>query len=451
MPRPWQINRRTFLLGAGSAVALPLLDAMLPTVARAATVAAPAQIAPTRMAFLYVPNGVTIPDWTPAQTGANYTLPRILQPLAEHKSDFSVLTGLAQHNGFALGDADGDHARASASFLTGVHPRKTAGADIRAGVSVDQVAAMKVGDATALRSLELTCETGRHTGSCDSGYACAYQYNLAWRSPTMPVNPESSPKQVFDRLFGDTAGGASASESAGKRALFRKSILDFVADDARRLESRVGQQDQRKLDEYLTAVREIERRVELSEKTAPRLPGGTRAPEMYESFEEHMHLMFDMLTLAFQTDSTRIATFIISHEGSNRPYPFINVKEGHHDLSHHQSLPDKIEKITEINTFHIQQLAYFLAKLKSIKEGDRTLLDNSMILYGSGISDGNAHNHDNLPILLAGRGNGTITPGRHIRAASETPLNNLYLSMLDRMGAPVDRFGDSTARFEPIA
>ncbi len=329
-------------------------------------------------------------------------------------------------------------------------PAKPPDADIRAGTSVDQLAAMKIGDATALRSLELSCETGRHTGSCDSGYACAYQYNLAWRSPTMPVNPESNPKSVFERLFGDATGGAGASESAAKRAMLHKSILDFVADDARSLQSNLGQQDQRKIDEYLTAIREIERRVELAEKTAPRLPDGTRAPEMYESFEEHVRLMFDMLTLAFQTDSTRIATFIIGHEGSNKPYPFIGIKEGHHDISHHQSQPDKIEKITQINTYHVQQFAYFLEKLKSIREGEHTLLDNSMILYGSGICDGNAHNHDNLPILLAGKGGGTITPGRHIRASSETPLNNLYLSMLDRIGAPADRFGDSTGRFEHI-
>ena len=451
MAKPFHIPRRTFLRGVGAAMALPLLDAMVPSITRAATASVASSKTPTRMAFCYVPNGATMPQWTPAEAGTDFAFPRILQPLERFRKDLCVLSGLAQKNGYALGDGAGDHARASASFLTGAHPRKTSGADIHVGVSADQIAASAIGDQTTLPSLELSCEAGRRTGSCDSGYACAYQFNLSWRSETMPVNPESDPKQVFERLFGDTSGGADSKQAASRRALFQKSILDFVRDDARTLQGRVGTNDRRKLDEYLTAVRQIEKRVELAEKSAPRLPAGVHAPEMYDDYEEHVRLMFDMLALAFQTDSTRVATFIIGHEGSNRPYPFIGISDGHHDLSHHRGNPETIEKITQINTFHARQFAYFLEKLSSIKEGDGKLLDNCMILYGSGIADGNAHTHEDLPILLAGSGGGTITPGRHIVAPKRTPLNNLFLSMLDRAGAPIERFGDSTGRFDAIA
>ena len=452
MSKRWQIHRRTFLRGVGAAIALPMLDAMAPSlssVVRGAN-ATPASF-PKRMAFVYVPNGATMADWTPATTGAAFELPRILQPLAAHKRDLCVLSGFAQKNGFANGDGAGDHARASASFLTGAQPRKTSGRDIRAGISVDQVAAQQIGDQTCLPSLELSCDAGRRLGNCDSGYSCAYSYNISWRSESMPMNPEVHPKQVFERLFGSTSGGRDSQQARTRRAMFQKSILDFVSEDARQLHARLGSSDQRKVDEYLTAVREIEKRVELAEKTAQRLPSGVIAPDMYTSFEEHIRLMFDMLVLAFHTDSTRVSTFIIGHEGSNRPYPFIGVSDGHHDVSHHQGKADTIEKITRINTFHVRQLGYFLDRLKSIREGDGSLLDNSMIVYGSGISDGNRHNHDDLPVLLAGRGGGTITPGRHIKAPDRTPLNNLYVSMLDRVGAPVETFGDSTGRFEDIA
>ena len=452
MSTKWHIHRRTFLRGVGAAVALPVLDAMVPSlgsVTRAAS-ASPAGF-PKRMAFIYVPNGATMPHWTPKTVGAGFELPRILEPLAAHKDDLCVLTGFAQRNGLALGDGPGDHARASASFLTGAHPRKTSGADIRAGVSVDQIAAQRVGDQTVLPSLELTADAGPRVGACDSGYACAYQFNIAWRSETMPVMPEGDPRQVFERLFGDASGGLDSQQARTRRAMFNKSILDFVADDAKRLQSRVGRNDKRKLDEYLTAVRDIEKRVELAAKSAPRVPSGLRAPEGYDGFEQHVRLMFDMLALAFQTDSTRVSTFIMSHEGSNRSYPEIGVNDGHHNLSHHFGDAGNIEKITRINTFHARQFAYFLDKLKSIKEGDGNVLDNSMIVYGSGLGDGNRHNHDDLPVLLAGRGGGTITAGRHLKTSGNMPLNNLFLSMLDRMGAPTDRFGDSTGRYDAIA
>ena len=448
----WQIHRRTFLRGVGAAMALPMLDAMAPSlgsVVRAAN-ATSAKL-PKRMAFVYVPNGVTMSQWTPDAVGAGFEFKRILEPLNPHKKDITVLSGFDQRNGFALGDGAGDHARAAASFLTGAHPRKTSGSDIRAGISADQVAATVIGNQTVLPSLELSCDAGPRLGACDSGYSCAYQFNLSWRSETMPINPEVDPKQVFERLFGDTSGGRDSQQARTRRAMFQKSILDFVREDARHLQSRLGQNDRRKLEEYFAAIRAIEKRVELAHQSAPRLPADVRAPEPFESFEEHVRLMFDMLALAFQTDSTRIGTFIVSHEGSNRTYPFIGVNDGHHNLSHHFGNAQNIEKITQINTFHARQFAYFLERLKSIPEGDGTLLDNCMIMYGSGLGDGNAHNHNNLPILLAGRGGGTISPGRHIKAPKDTPLNNLFCSMLDRVGAPVDRFGDSTGKFEAIA
>ena len=439
----WQIHRRTFLRGVGAAIALPMLDAMAPSLGSvvSAATATPGKM-PKRMAFCYVPNGATMDQWTPSRLGTDFDLPRILAPLAPHQKDLCVLSGLDQRNGMPLGEGPGDHARASARFLTGVHPRKTSGRDIKAGISVDQIAAQQVGRQTVLPSLEL---------SCDSGYACAYQYNIAWRDEQMPVMPEVDPRQVFERLFGDTTGGRGSAEARSRRAMFQKSILDFVSDDARQLQRRLGSGDQRKVDEYLTAIRDIERRVTLASQSVAELPPDVRAPDAHENFEQHVRLMFDMLVLAFQTDSTRIATFILSHEGSNRSYGHLGVNEGHHELSHHQRRAEKIEKITKINTFHVQQFAYFLEKLKSVKEGDGTLLDNSMIVYGSGIRDGDRHDHADLPILLAGRGGGTITPGRHLRASKNTPLNNLFLSMLDRAGAKADRFGDSTGRYEAIA
>jgi hypothetical protein len=331
-----------------------------------------------------------------------------------------------------------------------VHPRKTSGADIRAGVSVDQVAAMKVGGETALPSLELSVDSGKRMGSCDSGYSCAYSYNISWRSETMPMLPEVEPRAVFERLFGDVKSGRTSTEARSRRAALQKSILDFVQADAGRVRSRLGMGDRRKLDEYLSSVREIEQRVEKMERSAKELPADARVPEGYEGFEAHAKLMFDMLVLAFQTDSTRVATFILGHEGSNRPYPSIGVNDGHHDVSHHQGNPTQIEKITKINTLHASLFAYFLEKMKGVKEGEGSLLDQSMIVYGSGIGDGNRHNHDDLPVLLAGHGGGTIAGGRHVKVG-KTPLNNVYLSMLDRMGCGVERLGDSTAKFDGLA
>lgn len=445
MNRGWQISRRTVLRGLGTAMTLPLLDAMAPAAALAAE---EAKKSPTRMAFVYVPNGKHMPDWTPAAEGADFELPYILEPLKAVKSDMLVLSGLAQDHGRAHGDGPGDHARALASFLTGQQARKTHGADIKVGVSVDQVAARQAGQHTKFASLELGCDRGAQAGNCDSGYSCSYSTNISWRTDTTPQAKEIDPKLAFERLFST----GSFAERSSKRAKFRKSVLDFVLEDARDLQAKLGVKDQRKLDEYLNSVREIEQRIDVAAATPAAPPPNFPQPAgIPEDYAEHIRLMYDLLLLAFQGDLTRVATFVVANEGSNRAYPFIGVPDGHHDLSHHGGNAEKQNKIREINRFHTTHLAYFLEKMKSTQDGDGTLLDHSMILYGSGIGDGNAHNHDNLPIVLAGRGGGTIASGRHIKLEKETPLNNLYLSMLDRMDSPVDALGDSTGRLPGLS
>jgi hypothetical protein len=442
MTKSWQISRRTVLRGMGTAIALPWLDAMTPALARAGE---HRKQAPTRMAFVYVPNGMHMPDWTPAAEGPEFELPYISEPLAKVKDQLLVLSGLAQDHGRSHGDGPGDHARALSSFLTGAQARKTHGADIRLGVSVDQVAAAKVGQRTRFPSLELGCDRGAQAGTCDSGYSCAYSTNISWRSETTPQAKEIDPKLAFERLF---MGGADAS---ARRQRQRKSVLDFVREDARDLKAKLGVKDQRKLDEYLNSVRELERRIDAAgdepEILVPDYPKPEGIPKDYA---QHIRLMYDLLALAFEGDLTRVATFVVANEGSNRSYSFIDVPDGHHDLSHHGGDEEKQRKIREINRFHVTHLAYFLEKLQAISEGERSLLDNTMIVYGSGIGDGNRHNHDNLPILLAGRGGGTIKSGRHVRYEKETPLNNLYLSMLDRIDSAVDALGDSNGRLESL-
>ncbi|MBL9174603.1 MAG: DUF1552 domain-containing protein [Verrucomicrobiales bacterium] len=430
--------RRTFLRGLGTLMALPPLESLV----RAGD---PAGVIPTRMAFVYVPNGANMADWTPTDTGSAYRMPYILEPLEEVRSDVMVLTGLTHDKGRPHGDGAGDHARASASYLTATQARKTSGVDIRVGVSVDQVVAQKVGDRTPFRSLELGCDRGQSSGSCDSGYSCAYQYNISWRTPTAPMPPETSPRLAFERLFA-SADPSETAEQRELRRVRRRSILDFVLEDARQLEPKLGRTDQRKLDEYLSSVRDLERRIEGAEKVAAELPPDTFPKGTPADYPTHVRLMYDLLVLAFQTDTTRVATYIAAHDGSNRPYPFVGVTDGHHDLSHHGHDPEKKKKIARINRFHSEQFAYFLRKMREVREGGGTLLDHSMIVYGSGLADGNAHAHDNLPILLCGQGGGSLSSGRHVRVPKETPMANLFLEMMDRMGVRQERFGDSTGR-----
>ncbi|OWK47225.1 DUF1552 domain-containing protein [Fimbriiglobus ruber] len=453
------VSRRTALKGLGTVVALPWLESLA---SAAAPVAAPVgtgtQAAGSavirRAAFLYMPNGVNMQYWVPKEEGKLGTLPEILQPLEPFKDHLNVLTNLALDKAKPNGDGPGDHARAMSAFLTGRQPRKTYGADIRVGTSADQHIAAAVGDHTRFSSLELGIERGQQAGNCDSGYSCAYSSNLSWRSESTPNAKEVDPKLVFDRLFGGY-DSKEQSEARAKRDLYNKSILDFVSEDTKALGSRLGQGDQRKLDEYLTAVREIEQRIEKMRRAAvdrkpipkPNVPEPAGIPS--KDVAEHIRLMCDMMVLAFQTDLTRVVTLPFANDGSNRPYPFIGVPEGHHDLSHHGRDSKKLEKIKKINTFYATQLAYLLGKMKAVKEANgSTLLDNVMLVYGSGIGDGDRHNHDDLPILFMGKGGGSVEAGRHLKYPKDTPLMNLYLSIFDRMGAPVERFGDSTGRLK---
>lgn len=447
------LSRRTILKGMGVALSLPWLEAMGLQTSWAAGNTPVKQAAPNRMAFLYVPNGVNMDGWRgginlKADAPLPSKLPPILQPLNNVRASISLLTGLAADKARSHGDGGGDHARAMSAFLTGAQPRKTDGANIRSGVSADQIAAARLGDRTRLASLEVGTEASKLAGGCDSGYSCIYQSNMSWRSATQPMPKEVNPKMIFERLF-----GSGTDLERVRRDAQRKSVLDAVRDDFRELNVRLGADDQRKLDEYFTAVRELELRIQ---KTAtgnqPKLPANILAPKgIPESYAEHLRQLADLVVLAFQTDTTRVSTFVMANEGSNRAYPFINVREGHHNLSHHGNDTQKLAKIQDINLFHTAQLAYFLEKLQSVKEGDGTLLDHSMIVYGSGNGDGNRHNHDDLPILLAGRGCGTIRPGRHIAYEQQTPLNNLWVSLLNRMDIRDVQFGDSTGELKKLA
>jgi hypothetical protein len=446
--RGGRISRRTVLRGLGTAVALPLLDAMLPSPLAAA--AAPGRVrAPRRMAVLYVPNGAIMPDWTPKAEGALTELPAILQPLAAVREDVLVLSGLTCDKARPNGDGAGDHARASSAFLTGCQARKTAGANFRAGVSADQVAAARLGNRTRLPSLELGIERFRGTGNCDSGYSCVYEHTLSWRGPTSPLPTEVDPQLVFDRLFSARPNDPDRL----KRSRLRASVLDAVREEARDLDRRLGGADRQKLDQYLSCVRELELRIARAEKLPPvRLPDGAgRVKGPPADLAEHFRLMCDLLVLAFQTDVTRVVTFMLGREGSEQRYRMIGISEGHHELTHHRGDPAMQAKVRAINTYHVRQFAYLLGKLKSVREGGGTLLDGCMIAYGSGNGDGNRHTHHDLPVLLAGKGGGTIKTGRHVRYPRETPLNNLWLAMLDRMGARTEKLGDSTGPLEGLA
>jgi hypothetical protein len=387
-------------------------------------------------------------NWNPDYEGKLETLPRILKPLDKFKGDFNLLGNLTHNAGRALLDGAGDHGRCCASYLSGVQPRKTM-VDIKASQSFDQIVANQVGQKTRFKSLEVGMEDSRQAGDCDSGYSCAYTNNLAWRSETQPLPPILNPRALFDRLFG--ADAALSPEARKRRALYRRSILDLVSSDAKRLALDLGPTDQRKLDEYLSSVREIELQIERAEKDNSRIDPGMEKPYGIPSdFAEHFRLMTSMMTVAFQADLTRVATFLVTHEGTSRAYREIGIPDGHHPLTHHRNQPALMEKVAQINTYHVQQFAGWLEKLKSIQEGDSNLLDNSMIVYGAGLSDGNRHLHEDLPTLIAGRAGGKFQTGRRIVYRRETPMCNLFVTMMDRMGVPVDHFGDSNGALEGL-
>jgi hypothetical protein len=455
--RHGSLTRRHFLRGLGACLALPAFESLRPLSLQAGSVTAPGALgttatgAPLRMAYVYFPNGAHQENWWPKGEGADFVLGRTMQPLEKLKDRLQVISGLDHRNATAGNDGAGDHARANGTFLTGVRVRKTAGADIHAGESIDQVVAGRVGHLTRFPSLELSCDSVRKSGSCDSGYSCAYQFNLAWRSPTLPLAPEPNPRFVFERLFGSGAAGERR-DNLQLRHQQQRSILDFVLDDARALHGQLGSRDQQKLGEYLESVREIETRIERAEQFGAAPDPGVATPAgIPPTYEEHVRLMYRMLALAFQTDSTRVATFLLAHDGSNRAFPEIGIPEGHHYLSHHGNKQDMMEKIAEIDLWYARQFAWFLEQLDQIQDVDgHSVLHNSMIVYGCGNADGNRHTHHNLPIILAGGGGGTLHPGRYVKVASE-PATNLFLSMADRFGMQdLERFGDSTGRIATI-
>ena len=449
-------TRRNFLRGLGACLALPAFESLMPfsTFAAASAQAGgvAAKAAPTRMAFVYVPNG-TIPSvwWPEGDAGKNFVMPRTLEPLENLREKMQIISGLGDVSAEPGPDGPGDHARAGGTFLTGVRIKKTAGSDIYAGVSIDQVVAHQTGHLTRFPSLELTCDSVRKAGDCDSGYSCAYGYNMAWRSPTQPLTPEPNPRLVFERLFG-TGTQSERIENLKRRQQAQHSILDFVLDDAASVQQKLNGRDKQKLDQYLSSVREIEQRIQRAEQMPVPNPAVDAPAGIPAEFEEHIALMFDMLLLAFQTDSTRIATVLLAGEGSNRTFPEIGLSEGHHNLTHHKNDPEMIAKVKEIDLWYVKQLSKFLTKMDSTKDSDgQSLLHNSMIVYGSGNADGNRHTHSNLPILLAGGGGGAFKAGRYVKV-KPTPITNLYLSMADRMGVQgLASHGDSTGRLEDIS
>ena len=429
------IPRRTFLRGVGkAAVALPFLDAMTPAFA-----AAPK--APVRLAFLYVPNGIDMKNWNIETEGAFGAFPRIMKPLEAFRNDMIQIGNLTHNSGRALLDGAGDHGRCAGSYLTGIQVRKST-TDIKASISCDQIIANQVGEDTRFASLELGMDDSRQAGDCDSGYSCAYTNNLAWRSETQPLPPILDPRVLFERLFG--AGPVLSPEARERQARQRRSILDFVISETKKMQSSLGPTDRRKLEEYLSSIREVERQLERAERDSIQIDPGMEKPYgVPPDFGEHFKLMSDMMTIAFQADLTRVITFLMTREGTSRSYREIGISDGHHPCTHHQGKTDLMEKVTQINEYHSKQLAGWLTKLKSIPEGDSNLLDNSMIVYGAGLSDGNRHLHEDLPTLLIGSGGGYFKGGRRVIFRKETPMCNFHLTLMERMGVKVDNFGDA--------
>jgi hypothetical protein len=435
------LPRRTFLRGLGAALSLPLLDSMVPAQTPLSKTAAQPQI---RLGLCFIPHGAVINNWTPIGEGSDFEISRALAPLEPFRNQLVVISNLAHRNAAPAGPGDngGDHTRSPAVYLNGVHPKRTDGADIRAGITIDQIAAEKIGQQTPLPSLELAIEDfSGLVGSCDVGFSCAYMNTISWRTPTTPLPMEINPRVVFDRLFGD---GATAEERL-ERIEQERSILDAVTSDVRRLEGKLGPTDRNRVAEYLDTVREIERRIQLAEKqngsniAVPATPSG-----IPDDHQAHTHLMFDLMAVAFQADITRISTFMMAREVSYRTFPMLGISEGFHPASHHQNNPARLENLTKINTYHVSLLAHFLEKLRSTPDGDGNLLDHSLVLYGSGMSNSNIHNHSPLPVLVAGGAAGKMKGGRHLKYPENTPMANLLLTILDKAGVPQESVGDST-------
>jgi hypothetical protein len=448
------MNRRNFLRGLGACIALPTLGSLIPSRLAGATtspsLATTATGAPLRTGFVYFPNGAIPAKWWPEGGLTDFSLNSTLQPLNAVRKHIQVLGGLDHRNANAGADGGGDHARGNSVFLTGVRLNKSA-TDVRAGISIDQVMANQIGHLTRFPSLEMTCDANRRSAGCDSGYACSYVYNVSWKNPTTPMTPEANPRLMFERLFGAGSHGERAA-NAQRRMATRKSVLDFVVEDARRMTRRLDLNDRAKMDQYLTGVRDIERRIQQAEQFGPNADPAVATPSGIPSTQlEYVDVMYEMLALAFQTDSTRVATMIMGHDGDNRSFSEIGITEGHHDLSHHQNNADRVEKVATIDRWYVTQFARFLQKLEGIQDVDgNSLLHNTRILYGSGNADGNRHTHENLPLILAGGGGGLLSPGRYVQYDGK-PVSNLFLSLADQVGVTnLERFGDSTARLGNI-
>lgn len=434
------LPRRTFLRGVGATLALPLLHSMVPALARAEDLILPAQ----RLFIGYVPNGIIMDKWTPLDEGANFKFPASLEPLAAFRDKVTVLSGFACKPAMPQpGEGTGDHVRASAAYLTGAHPKKTEGADIFCGESMDQMAANHIGDTTQMRSLEVALDPNELIGACEAGWSCAYANTLSWRNATTPLPMENQPRAVFERLFGDSDD--TTQEAREVRLFEERSILDSLLAEVSQLQKTLPQDDRQKIDQYLQAIRDAERRIEIAERSQRVLPEMERpAGGIPDTFAEHARLMFDLQLMAFQTDITRVSTFMMSREVSPRSYPELGIPDPHHGLSHHQDNPVQMDKLARLNRHHIEQLAYFMDGLSNTADGEGSLLDNIVMLYGCGISDGNKHLHTDLPVLLAGGGSGTLPGGRHLRVAEDTPISNLQLTMLQNFGVQRDVLGDST-------
>lgn len=452
------LSRRRFLRGLGACIALPAFESLVPRAARSAYGATPlgpagrlattASGAPLRTAWVYVPNGAIPSTWWPnGEPGRDFQLNKTMESLAGMKNKFQVLSGLNDTPGDQGPDGGGDHARAGGTYLTGVRINKS-NTDIRAGISIDQVIAGQIGHLTSLQSLELTCDDVRTTGGCDSGYGCAYEFNMSWKAPTQPATPEPNPRLVFERMFGAGAPG-TRKENLRRRMGQQKSILDYVMQDAAAINGIASPGDKQKLDQYLTSLRDIEQRIQKAESMRDRAqdPNVETPSGIPQDYPEYLQLVFDMLILAFQTDQTRIATFMMAYEGSNRTMPFLGFPEGHHTCTHHNNQAELVEKTKLIDKFYVEQFAKFLSRIDAVQDVDgNSLLHNSMIVYGSAHADGNRHTHNNLPIILAGGGGGALTPGQYTKFGSK-PVTNLFLSLADRMGCVnIERHGDSDGR-----
>jgi hypothetical protein len=441
------LPRRTFLRGVGATLALPLLDAMVPAfTAIGKTAAKPIP----RLGYIYSPNGMMMQTWTPTGEGAAFEFSSSLAPLAPFRDRLLVLTGLNSQEANSAGEGVGDHSRGPGSFLTGVRIKKTEGVDIQAGVSADQVAARFLGNQTQLTSLQVALQSGDFVGACDAGYSCVYSSTVSWSDPRTPLPMENNPRAVFERLF----GVADSTNPSVRAAQFEKqrSILDSVAEAVDRVQKGLGPRDRLKLTQYLDSVRDIERRIQMAEsQTSIDLPDVPQPAGIPADFEDHIGLMYDLLTLAFQVDLTRVFTFMIARELSSYVYPLSGVADAHHGLTHHQNDPVKIAKVAKINQYHMQVFTRFLEKLRKTPDGEGSLLDNAMIVYGCGISDGDRHYHDNLPVVLLGGGAGQIKGGRHLRYPGDTPVANLHMTLLGKMGVPGERIGDATGTLRELS